>query len=312
MSTRFDRLGKLVRRGGRSVLPGGGATPTTISGIVAHGEVLTSTGSGQWYAGATPIAGETGSTYTVDRADGTIGPDITQDNGSGASNALRYDPALHWRDVYDPAVGVSDTSGDVDAWDTRTATGNNLEKTGDVARPSLIASDVDFGGGPAIQFNGGSEKLRVVAYDAGDTVDEISLFVWGRIDTAAASDVWLAYGDGTGSVRLRQAAGPTTQLTTLGASGNATSISTTAVSGAQLVGATWIAGGSQTARLGATAEDTDTNTRAAFADDLPLYLGSAHDGTATAAITVGLVCVDTTVSEDKIADLAEYVTWRGL
>jgi len=176
------RIGSGATRGSTGPV---NTVPPSISGTVGHGGVLTATpgtwtGSpsitGQWYAGASAISGETGTTYTVDRADGGFFSGLTYretDSVSGTSadsNALEYDYLVGLGScaiVHDMAEGVTVVSGGIDAQLDQTANGNAITAATATVRPVYTASDAGFNGQPTGTGDGVDDVLRIASATLG-------------------------------------------------------------------------------------------------------------------------------------------------
>lgn len=156
-------------------------TPPSISGTVKHGNTLTATAgtwygadsvSGQWYADGVAISGETGTTYTVDRADGTIGPDITyretatnsEGSNTSDSNALAYSPTnvsglIVWLDSGgdDSSENFSITNDGtynrVNSWYDKSGNNNNFTDEGASLPRPVWENSVTPTDGAGVRFN---------------------------------------------------------------------------------------------------------------------------------------------------------------
>lgn len=309
------------RRGGFRGIGGGGGggTPPTISiaGTVEHGATLTATASGytslQWYAGATPISGETALTYVVDRADVSIGPAITcQATGPGGtttSNALSYYPSQDFRDVYDAALGRTLVGSDLDQWASQGTGGNTMLAPAAANRPLYTASDADFGGEPSITFDGASEYMLVSAASMGGALSRFAAGGCWRIDAAVANgDYLVSYGN-VATLRVSVGAGVpfiTMNATNAIATTNSRS-STRCLSGAGTYGT------SQAVYVSGTSEASAAIGGTTIADSQGLSIGGSVTGTATAPVKVALVVVGVSAAAVAVRaqlDLDAYCKWR--
>lgn len=226
MTTRFDRLGKLVRRGGRSpvtVAAAGGVAPTittppVVSWTVVIGNSPTLTdpvytgdaGTITWTLyrdGAADgvivdVTKATAETYTAVAAD--IGPDLyfesTVTNGSGSdsanSNTVVFDDA-----TYLPltAIGVStsgltlaDSDTTVDSW-AATLGGLSQTLTAPVAadRPAYSATG-GTGSRPLVTFDGSTDVLRGTL-TKGSAFTTIECGMVGGVLSVANNDAFFAW-----------------------------------------------------------------------------------------------------------------------
>lgn len=306
------RLGLSRTRGSRAGIGGGAAAaPPTISiaGTVAHGEVLTATHDGdtvQWYAGGVAISGETGSTLTVDRADGGFYTGITcratGPGGTTESNTLYYVPATHWRDVIDIAnAGV--ISGGVNS-----AAGGNNTFTAPASgnRPSYTASVAAFGNQAAAAFTT-DDYLLDSSYDMGGSVTAFTVMGALRIDSVTNADRIVSYGN---DLIFRIDASGRLQLF-VGGTGGGTSTGTTAFTTTPKIGgASWTQNGNRRIWLKTTAEDTDADTSPAKSDDQACSIGASTAGTTAIEMTAAFFVLDPSDNDSKRADVVVYMEER--
>lgn len=228
----------------------------------------------------------------------------------GGGAAAAYYPTDSFRDVWDLARNVTLSGADVDSVLSVGAGANLLAATAG-NRPLFNASDANFAGEPSMTFDGGTEWIRALTLDCGTTVSQMSIFIVLKIDTPVNNDAVCQYGDNTTNIRVSQTTGPVLRLQTFGSTGNATSTGTTNISTPRCVGVTWTAGGNQSVWNTSTPEDTDANTRAAFADDLQFTFAASATGTITGAYTTPMICVTPRVlSLAEITAFCAYATAR--
>lgn len=283
---------------------------------MAHGETLTATAASysslQWYADASPIVGETALTYVVDRADVTIGPDITcratGSGGSADSNALSYYPTQDYRDVWDAAYGVTLVGSDVDSWESAGVGANTLTAAASSNRPAFTASDADFSGEPSVVFDGALEYLRKASMSMGGS---LSCFVTGgvlRVDSGVVNNDRIADYNSTHLLRVSVGAGSPY------VSATSNSVATTDIRAASrcVVGAAQY-GVTQSIYVSGVAEDTDANVTSGPADSLPFAVGGSTTGTLTAPFKTPLYVLGVSsgsASARAILDLNAYSSWR--
>lgn len=334
-----DRVVRTGERGRGGVLGGGGdplpptnVVPPTLTGAVHLGDSPT-VAAGTW-------TGSPSLTYTYKR-DGVavgglegvslatilahvyvaadVGPTITVDevpNGNTGSavptNALAWDDVQAANDAGGRAVWdarhVTFSGSDVATVTDRSGHGNGLA-VGTGTAPAYVASDAGFNDEPCITADGGTEWLRVAAFDFGvASVDGFGVYAVLRVDTPTTNDLWCAYGT---AVLLRQAAGPVPQMAVAG-TGGATSTATTAMTGAHLVGGdAELVSGDVRALMDGAVEDSDANTRAALADDSAFAVFARVDGTNAAAASLAYaVVLDAPASAGYLAELHAYCQHR--
>lgn len=297
--------------------------PPSISGTVAHGNVLTVTpgtwtGSpsitGQWYAGASAITGETGSTYTVDRADVSIGPDITyvEDPGGGGtpepSNALSYYPTQDYRGVWDLAEDVTLVGSDIDSIGDQGSVGT-MAAAASGNRPAHSASDSDFSSEPTAAFDGGTEYLRVVAASMGGSLAYYAPGACARIITGVGNNDRLIDYNNRDNVRCSVGSG--VPYLTISATHSVSAVNVRDSTRTILGVATY--GGAQSIYVSGTQEAATTNPTSGPPDGLVLALGGSTSGTLTMPVRVSLVVLG--VSSDSVSsraalDLEAYCAWR--
>lgn len=188
--------------------------PPTISGTVAHGNILTATpgtwtGSPsitvQWYAGASPISGATGATYTVDRAEGGYyGGIFYRENDSVSatsadSNALAYDYLTALGTVaiaHDMAEDVTVVTGEIDSMLDQGPNSNTIAAPTSNKRPAYAATDAAFNSQPTGTGDGIDDTLRIAAATTGGTVGPGALVMVGKLDVNTNGRVCMAYAGG--------------------------------------------------------------------------------------------------------------------
>lgn len=294
----------------------GGDPPTiSISGTVAHGETLTATASGydslQWYAGASPISGETGTTYVVDRADTVLGPAITcratNTHGSTDSNALAYDytAITDSRSWWDLATGVTLTDGDttVDAINDRMGN-NNISAPASTNRPAYSSSDADFNSQPSMTFDGTDDYLAKAAFSWGSSVTAFTLLLVQKLITNTNGRRAFSYG--TAHILMTQT---TTNRYTWNVAGTNVTPGT-AMNASQSMVATYDQSNiniySNNSLVGGPTAETDS-----IVDSLDFAIGSTTTGSFPSNFKTPLFgFVKRAMSSDELADFDAYVSWR--
>ena len=226
MTTRFNRLGKLVRRGGRSPVVTGGAAPTiTVAPVLAWTVEI-----GNSPTLTDPVyTGDAGTiTWTLYRdgvADGTIagvskataeayvavaadiGPNLhfgaTVTNGTGSdsdvTNTVVFDDAAYLPDTAiwaNPVAGHGITTADAgstgDSWQSGWGgVSCLLEAPASTHRPAYATDGV--GGRPTLTFDGVDDFLRGTFTKGSAFADHEIGVVGERIAFGTLGDIWLGY-----------------------------------------------------------------------------------------------------------------------
>lgn len=271
------------------------SSPTTISGTVGVNNSLTSTGTGQWYREGVAISGETGSSYTSVAADIRTdgGASITQDNGSGPSNALDFDVDTYFANM---AIGTvlgnttpADSSTTIDAWwamwgglKSLIPSGAPLQALTSLTRPAYNPTGGP-GGIPLVTFQGVNQVLSKAAVTFGGTWGGIRGDIIGYcVGAETLGDRMMVYNPGSGnSIDWGVNATPRVRLNTVG-TGGAAIVGTTTITGSyRQMSGTIITGasGSEDVRINNTSENTSSITHAAYADGGTLTIGGTSVGT---------------------------------
>jgi hypothetical protein len=283
-----------------------------------------------------PVAGLTDVSEATIEAHVGVGADITPalgerllvvdveatvTNGAGsdsaASNAVSYYLDTHFRDVWDPDVGVTLEDGDttVESIADQGPGGVTLASAGLGTRPTHNASDSGFGGEPSMTFDGADDILTSTSIGL-STLDTIQLWALVRAESASVNNgVWVYFLATGASFRLRQNGADATAANQAASTGAGTVSSTTGQFGEgveALVGGTYDgAVPTQSAYLdSATAADTDIPAQTSMPTPLRISLGNTTGASQQANVTIALAVLDPSVDSVAIDHLVAYCSGR--
>ena len=291
-----------------------GASPPSgsISGTVQQGATLTLTGSGytslQWLHAGSPIAGETATTYVVDRADGVLDHgditcEMTGPGGVTESNALVYEGADLPAAVFCFDYDVTIVSGGFDVISSAFgAVACTLTAASATQRPAASSGGI---GGRALATLDGVDDVMTGVLTVGHaraTYEEGA--VGGRSATSATGDIILSY-DNAGTARWAITDRTTTQIRWV-VVGGANQDFTTDPDGITRHWSGDSAGGQQTARIdGAAVVGPTAATTTSRADGGNFNVGS---GTVCAQFYFQALYDGDALTADQRTDLRTLLT----
>lgn len=137
----------------------GGATISLQSGLGFAGSVYQSTSAGQWTADGSNIAGETGSTYTMEIEH--EGKRISQVGAVNGHELWEPSDITGWETSFDAAYmdvrrNLTESGGAVSQWDDVYGNYSFVQGTGS-KQPAYSATS--FNGGPGLTFDGSDDQL---------------------------------------------------------------------------------------------------------------------------------------------------------